>query len=474
MAMREVNGFWCAVAMGAALVFASGAHGEGSADPLPRRGCLGAQVVGAADGVIVVGVVADGPAQRAGIEALDAIVAIDGVPIADTTPAGYLRGRGEGDAVSLTVRRSGADRVVAVTLAAPRTPDLPGALTEFGEAVLPSGERLRTIKTVPFRAGEHPKPAVLFIQHTDCATIDPEVDSAGAWDDLVQTVAQSGYATMRIDKPGVGDSEGGECPEMDFWTEVDVFRAALASLLADSSVDPTRVFIVATRGGTTIAPILAREVDVAGVCVFSPVVRPWFEHTLGNLRRQSVDWAMAPMQAEKMLHDCGELLARVIVIGQSPTEVAAEHEELAALVRSLGGDRLFGRCAAFHQQLNDADVAAAWAMAETNVLVLRGEYDRYSIAADQDLVARLVNGPTGSRAWTATIAKTDPDMNPQPGPDYYKAKWSSIAQGPNPELRETVLDWMEYAMANLPRGTSPAALDPNLQAERDEAGKPES
>jgi hypothetical protein len=239
-------------------------------------------------------------------------------------------------------------------------------------------------------------------------------------------------------------------------------------------VDPLRVFIVATRGGTTIAPILAREVDVAGVCVYSPVVRPWFEHVLGNLRRQSVDWSMPPMQAEKMLHDCAELLARVMIVGEAPSAVAAAHEELAALAQSLGGDRLFGRGAAFHHQLNDADIAAAWTMAETNVLVLRGEYDRYSIAADQDLVARLVNGPTGSRAWTATIAKTDPDMNPQPEADYFKAKWSSIARGPNPELRETVLDWMEYAMANLPRGTTPEALDPRLQADRDEPVKPES
>src|SRR5690606_30476376 len=122
------------------------------------------------------------------------------------------------------------------------------------------------------------------------------------------------------------------------------------------------------------------------------------------LRRQSADWSMPPLQAEKMLHDCAELLTRVMVLGEEPDAVVAADASLAPLAQSLGGDRLFGRSAAFHAQLNDADIAAAWVMAETNVLVLRGEYDRYSIEEDQHLIERLVNGATGTLAWTATIA----------------------------------------------------------------------
>lgn len=466
------------VAIGVGCVGAPGAWGESGDAPLARRGCLGAQVSRTADGLVIVGVVADGPAQRAGLSVMDQIVAIDGGPIAMPSPAGYLRGRSEGDVVVLTVRRGGEERIVEAELMAPRTPDLPGAMTEFGEARLPSGERVRTIRTVPFRAGNRPKPAVLFIQHTDCATIDPEVPPDDAWTDLVWSIAQAGYATMRVDKPGVGDSDGLDCAELDFRTDVEVFKAALASLVADPRVDPTRVFLVATRGGTMIAPMVARDFDVAGVCVYGPVVRPWFEHLLRTVRRQSADWEMTPVQVERLLHGCAELLARVVVAGEPVARVIEAHPELASVAQSLGGERLFGRTAAFHQQVNDADLAAAWAMLETNVLALRGEFDRYSFAEDQELVTRLVNGPSGDLAWTATIAKTDPEMNPQPGPDYYKAKWSSIGAGPNEALRETVLDWLAYASENATRRT-PAREepDPAMQAEREGgagSGQPES
>ena len=472
--MRWMPSLGCVAAMGAALMTTAVASAATADGELPRRGCLGVQVFGTTTGMMIVGVVPEGPAQRAGLQPMDQIVALNGSPIADATPSGYLRGLAEGEEVTLTLRRSGADREVTLRLAAPRTPDIPDALTEFGEVRMESGARVRTIRTVPFGGADRLRPAVLFIQNTDCATIDPEVPPGDGWTDLVESVAQQGYVTMRIDKPSVGDSEGPDCASMDYWAEVEIFRSAMAALVADARVDPTRVFIIATRGGTTIAPLLAREIDVAGVCVFSPVVRPWFEHTMTQLRRQSADWSMPPLQAEKMLHDCAELLTRVMVLGEEPDAVVAADASLAPLAQSLGGDRLFGRSAAFHAQLNDADIAAAWVMAETNVLVLRGEYDRYSIEADQHLIERLVNGATGTLAWTATIARTDPDMNPQPGPDYYKTKWSAIDAAPNPELRETIVEWMEYALARREGKPEGAPDHRSLQAERPAAAQPES
>ena len=472
--MRWMQTLGCFAAMGAALMAAGMAGAAAPEAALPRRGGLGVQVVGTSTGMMIVGVVPEGPAQRAGIRPLDQIIALNGSPIADATPTGYLRGLAEGDEVTLTLRHGGIDREVTVRLAAPRTPDIPGALTEFGEVRMESGARVRTIRTVPFGGADRLRPAVLFIQNTDCATIDPEVPPGDGWTDLVESVAQQGYVTMRIDKPSVGDSQGPDCASMDFWAEVEVFRLAMAALVADARVDPTRVFIIATRGGTTIAPLLAREVDVAGVCVFSPVVRPWFEHTMTQLRRQSVDWSMRPLQAEKMLHDCAELLTRVMVLGEEPDAVVAADDSLAPLAQSLGGDRLFGRSAAFHAQLNDADIAAAWVMVETNVLVLRGEYDRYSIEEDQHLIERLVNGATGTLAWTATIARTDPEMNPQPGPDYYKTKWSAIDVAPNPELRETIAEWMEYALARREAAPDGPPDTRPLQAERPAEAQPES
>jgi putative serine protease PepD len=62
-------------------------------------------------------IVPGGPAERAGLEAGDVIVAIDGKPVADSAELIVaIRSRSPGDTVTLTVRRDGDERTVKVAL----------------------------------------------------------------------------------------------------------------------------------------------------------------------------------------------------------------------------------------------------------------------------------------------------------------------------------------------------------------------
>ena len=63
--------------------------------------------------------------------------------------------------------------------------------------------------------------------------------------------------TMRLDKPGMGDSEG-DCRETDFDTELSGYRAAFAALKAHPRVDPARIGLLGISNGGGFAPLVAQ------------------------------------------------------------------------------------------------------------------------------------------------------------------------------------------------------------------------
>lgn len=60
--------------------------------------------------------------------------------------------------------------------------------------------------------------------------------------------------TLRIEKPGVGDSEGGPFAELDFTTELDIYRQALKQLKEQPEVDAEHVFIFGHSMGGAFGP----------------------------------------------------------------------------------------------------------------------------------------------------------------------------------------------------------------------------
>jgi S1-C subfamily serine protease len=90
------------------------------ADP----GDLGAEIEANEDGSIVIAdVTADGPAQAAGLQQGDELLAIDGLTATAATPLGvmlYLETRPPRSTLTLRTRRDGQDSNVSVTLGGPR------------------------------------------------------------------------------------------------------------------------------------------------------------------------------------------------------------------------------------------------------------------------------------------------------------------------------------------------------------------
>jgi pimeloyl-ACP methyl ester carboxylesterase len=93
---------------------------------------------------------------------------------------------------------------------------------------------------------------------------------------------------MRVEKSGVGDSEGPPCASVDFESEMRGYAAALASLRENPRVNPARVYLFGHSIGSAIVPRLAAKQPVAGIIVAEAFGRNWIEYDLWNLRRQLV------------------------------------------------------------------------------------------------------------------------------------------------------------------------------------------
>ena len=315
----------------ALLAIATAAWSQPS-DELPRRAALGVALAVDDAGAISVSGVADGSsAAAAGIKAGDVIVALDGMSI--TTAAqvqGIIGARRGGDALAVDVERDGArSRVVARLLPFP-SESLPNTEFSYGHVTLDDGVRLRTIVSAPTNANGR-APAVLLLQGGGCGSIDvPQAGSTGP-NALLHAIAAQGFVTMRVDKPGAGDSEGPPCAEIGFREELAGYRAALRALKANPAVDPDRVFLLGLSLGGFFAPIIAQDAKIEGISVYGTIA---FTPTPYPGRSERFFREIA--EIDDILERWAEVDARVQLLHGTydATTTASDHAKIAAAVNS--------------------------------------------------------------------------------------------------------------------------------------------
>jgi membrane-associated protease RseP (regulator of RpoE activity) len=84
---------------------------------------LGAHIVGTADGLTVRAVIADSPADKAGLNRGDIITAVDGTAVSDMHALlNAIKGKKVGDAVKLSITRDGSAQEIMATLEARPAP----------------------------------------------------------------------------------------------------------------------------------------------------------------------------------------------------------------------------------------------------------------------------------------------------------------------------------------------------------------
>lgn len=322
------------------------------------------------------------------VEVGQRLLAIDGLPVVDL------------DGVRDLVRRLPVGHTCVVELDRGR---LQQALEALPTEPMPSGRvelsevdvgayALRSIWTFP--EGKGPFPAIWLQPSANWLSEEHVQELWHPTLKLVQALTRLGFATLRVDRSGLGDSGGPPCVEADLDTELAWCRAAYEHLRAHPLVERDRWFLFGRSLGGTLVQLLAHELEPPRAAVWGATSMPWHDAMMAATRRQRRHAGMEDAALEAYLATRRRLSEAVLVHGELPEDVLAREPRLRAARGEFEGRRVHGRVARFFQQLQHAEVAAACGRYGGPLLVMRGELDWITSEDDARSVVAAARAPT--------------------------------------------------------------------------------
>jgi pimeloyl-ACP methyl ester carboxylesterase len=252
------------------------------------------------------------------------------------------------------------------------------------------GDKLRTFITRPKNISGK-IPVIFFVGWLSCDSVEyaaGETDGFGAL--MRRLIDQSGYASVRMDKPGVGESQGTPCNKADYEGELEGYQAAFDSMNKHDFIDTQKIFVVGLSNGGGVGPLVSGGHHVAGFVAASSWGRTWYEHMLENERVRLTAAGKSPAEVNDAVKAFTQFYDLYLIQGQTPGEVIRQHPEWKALWYDEP-DGQYGRPASFYQQLQALNLGQLWQKVDAPVLVIHGSGDTIMSRADSFAIAETVN-----------------------------------------------------------------------------------
>lgn len=368
------------------------------AQTLPRRADLGTAISTTPDaGPRILRFRPDSVLERAGLKVGDEITELKssrparmaGDPLRDGEVFGsFFRSARGGDEVRIKVKRADAPDV-RVKLPAMRLEKIDGVDLVYGSAASEKGYRVLTITSRP-KGATGKLPLVVFVPWLSCSPVENPLDLNDGWSKMLRGVMRDGGVQLvRIEKPGVSDSEGPDCSETDLDHDMAAFRAGIRAALSDPGADASKLYLFGGSVGGALVPILAREFKPRGIIATGGFTRTWYEHMLDIERRRLTFQGMKPPEVNAGMRALGGLYDRVLNRGQSPGQVLAEQPAWRPYWEDEN-DRQYGRPTRYYRQLHALDVEGAWQDVTVPTLIVWGEFDWIMGREESDRAAAIL------------------------------------------------------------------------------------
>ena len=371
-------------------------------------------------------------AAAAGLRVGDRVTEINGQrPKPGVNPLRVLRG---GDTLRFALQGRSE-----VTFTAPAMPleKIPGCDVSYGSVETPAGYRVRTVLTRPKGAAGN-LPVLVFLPWLSCDAVENPGTGDGWMQMLHGVAAHTGWALYRVEKPGVGDSEGRPCSQNDLETDLAAFRAALAQVRTLGGIDTSRIVIFGGSIGGALAPILAAETKAAGVIATGGFSRTWYEHLLEIERARLTLEGTAPAEINRQMKGYAAFYDLFLHEKLTPAQVLARRPDLESLWHDEP-DGQYGRPAAYYHQVEALNVGEAWSKIDVPVLVLHGEYDWIMSANEAEHAVDVVNAHAPGRATLAILRQTDHHFGVYATPvDAYREQGGHFGD----EVVTRIADWL--------------------------------
>jgi pimeloyl-ACP methyl ester carboxylesterase len=316
---------------------------------------------------------------------------------------------------------------------------IPGAEVLTGSIKSAEGYPLTVFLTRP-KGSTGKLPVIFEVAWLSCDSVEqPKGPEDGFTQLLWDLAGKSGFATFRVDKPGVGQSGGPKCSDLDFATELAAYRTAFATIKNYAFMDPSRIYLLGFSNGGGFAPLVAADMPVRGYLVFSGWYKTWFEHMIEHERRRLCLSGVSQPEISRRMRQYATFYDLYLNQKMTPGEVIAQHPEFKPIWYDEQGHQ-YGRPASFYHQLEELNLAEAWEKVTVPVLAVHGGYDWVMSGDDYQL---LVNALNARHAGSAEFIEWPHGDH---GLYTHTSEQNAFHRDPeqkyDPKLTETVLEWL--------------------------------
>lgn len=428
-----------------------------SSDLLSRTAFLGLvpETTDPREKVVVSDLHPSGSAQSLGLKVGDIIVEVNQQKVNNfSSLISSLKEVNEGSSLSVDVIREG--KTLNLKAAAKGRPKESGKGYQVKyDAMKWQQELIRTISYSPDKPRAD-RAAVFFIQGYTCDSIDYGMMPDISLNQLLGGFAKQGFTVMKMEKPGVGDSEGKlDCTQYDFNLENDAFKAGLAHLKKQSKVNPDNVFVFGHSLGVLHAAQIANQGLAKGVIGYGGVLKSWHEYLQDIYAKQSVMyWGVSKDQAEQNSKTVAPFLADWLTTNKSWRDVLSAPQNKAAIdagILPIDNELIFHRHYSFFRSLNNIDFEALWRNGKAHSLMLHGHYDIQAIEGKwANQIAELTSLNKPFVGDVAFFERTDHSLmhfkNKEDLMKVTRRQASGLGEY-NHEITKESLAWMEKVLA---------------------------
>lgn len=329
--------------------------------------------------------------EKAGFKEGDLIININGRNIIDQE---------DWSAVTYALRANGKTKIIAkrnssfftkdVNLPALPKEENKNVTTHYETVISDFNIKQRSIITIPKGNKTKKHPAIILIQGLSCSSVEKYSSRSNNWVQLITDLAEkSDMVLYRIEKPGVGDSDG-DCSKVDFLTELNGYESAIEDLIAKPYVDSDRIIVYGNSMGSALAPYLANKFNLAGIISDGTFFKSWYEHMLEIERRILEIEGKSQQEIYSLMNMVYIPLYYEMLIKKRSFEDILEENPVYKKHHRQGLNHMYGRPMAYYHQVQDFNFAKEWENIKVPVRIRYGTNDWIMTENDNDMIISVL------------------------------------------------------------------------------------
>lgn len=264
-----------------------------------------------------------------------------------------------------------------------------GVETFYESVTSDYGLKQRAIITKP--KGNKKLSAIILLQGLSCSSVEQFSNRSNNWVKLIKDLAEkSNMVLMRIEKPGVGDSEG-NCGKVDFKAELNGYEAAVKVLKQKPYVDASKIIVYGNSMGSALAPYIANKFNLAGIISDGTFFKSWFEHMLEIERRilqieEKKEADISTLMNEVYI----PLYYEMLIKKRSFDDILKDNPTFKKYHRH-GLHHMYGRSMEYYHQVQDFNFAKHWEEVKVPIRIRWGTNDWIMTENDNDMIINILN-----------------------------------------------------------------------------------